>query len=69
MICNVLKNTLKPIFRSGLLCSLIKGSSDTLTLHDIQSWAVMTEDGEPAVTQRAVKVVPLEYPGKSTQLF
>ena len=29
--------------RSGLLCSLTKGSTDTLTLHDIQSWAVMTE--------------------------
>jgi len=48
--------------RSGLLCSLTKGSTDTLTLHDIQSWAVMTEDGEPAVTQRAVNVLPLEYP-------
>ena len=31
-------------------------------LHDIQSWAVMTEDGEPAVTQRMVNVLPLEYP-------
>ena len=38
------------------------GSNDTLMLHDIQSWAVMTEDGEPAVTQRMVNVLPLEYP-------
>ena len=29
--------------RSGLLCSLFKGSTDTLMLHDIQSWAFMTE--------------------------
>ena len=50
--------------RSGLLCSLVKESTDTLTLHDIQSWAVMSEDGEPAVTQRVVNVSPLEYPGK-----
>ena len=48
--------------RSGLLCSLVKGSTDTLMLHDIQSWAVMSEDGEPAVTQRVVSVLPLEYP-------
>ena len=48
--------------RSGLLCSLVKGSTDTLTLHDIQSWAVMSEDGEPAVTQREVNILPLEHP-------
>ena len=48
--------------RSGLLCSLVKNSIDTLMLHDIQSWAVMSEDGEPAVTQRVVSVLPLEYP-------
>ena len=48
--------------RSGLLCSLVKNSVDTLMLHDIQSWAVMSEDGEPAVTQRVVSVLPLEYP-------
>jgi hypothetical protein len=51
--------------RSGLLCSLVEGSEHSLMLHDIQSWAVMTEDGEPAVTQRAVNVLPLEYPGRT----
>lgn len=48
--------------RSGLLASVIEGSEDSLVLHDIQSWAVMTEDGEPAVTQRTVNVIPLEHP-------
>ena len=33
-----------------------------MTLHDIQSWAVMSEDGEPAVTQRVVNVSPLGFP-------
>ena len=55
--------------RSGLLCSLVKGSTETLMLHDIQSWAFMSEDGEPAVTQRAVNVMPLEYPSESSVVF
>ena len=29
--------------------------SSALTLHDVQSWAVMSEDGEPVVTERNVE--------------
>ena len=39
--------------RSGLLCSITDNTS-SLLLHDIQSWAVMSEDGEPAVTERSI---------------
>ena len=40
--------------RSGLLCSVMEKSA-ALTLHDVQSWAVMSEDGEPVVTERNVE--------------
>lgn len=29
--------------------------SAQMTIHDIQSWVVMSEDGEPAVTERAIR--------------
>ena len=45
--------------RSGLLCSVMEKSS-ALTLHDVQSWAVMSEDGEPVVTERNVECHYLE---------
>jgi hypothetical protein len=34
--------------------------SAALTLHDVQSWAVMSEDGEPVVTERNVECFYLE---------
>ena len=40
--------------RAGLLCSAVENSTK-LTIHDIQSWPVMSELGEPAVTERNVK--------------
>ena len=39
--------------RSGLLCSVELGGSQ-LKLHDIQSWAVMSDGGDPAVTERYI---------------
>ena len=39
--------------RSGLLCSVELGGTQ-LKLHDIQSWAVMSDDGDPAVTERYI---------------
>ncbi len=39
--------------RAGLLCSSME-SSPQMTIHDIQSWVVMSEDGEPAVTERSI---------------
>ncbi|CAB4065826.1 unnamed protein product [Lepeophtheirus salmonis] len=43
--------------RMGLLCS-ITDNADSLLLHDIQSWAVIMEDGEPAVTERKLLLEP-----------
>ena len=40
--------------RGGLLCSSMMDSPH-MTIHDIQSWAYMAEDGEPAVTERSIK--------------
>ncbi|TRY68432.1 hypothetical protein TCAL_01366 [Tigriopus californicus] len=40
--------------RAGLLCSA-EEANPYLTLHDIQSWAFMIEDGEPAVTERQIQ--------------
>ena len=39
--------------RSGLLCSVEMGGSQ-LNLHDIQGWAISSDDGDPAVTERAI---------------
>ena len=39
--------------RSGLLCSA-EESGQFLNIHDIQSWAYLSEEGEPAVTERSV---------------
>ena len=39
--------------RSGLLASVTEKGTN-VRLHDIQSWAVMTEDGDPAVIERDV---------------
>ena len=40
--------------RSGLLASVVDAGKN-IRLHDIQSWAVMAEDGDPAVIEREVK--------------
>jgi len=45
--------------RSGLLASVVEGGKN-IRLHDIQSWAVMTEDGDPAVIEREVKCSNLQ---------
>ena len=39
--------------RSGLLCSVELGGSQ-LNLHDIQGWAITSDDGDPAVTERPI---------------
>ena len=39
--------------RGGLLCSSMV-NSPKMNIHDIQSWAYLAEDGDPAVTERNV---------------
>ena len=39
--------------RSGLLCSVQFGDTQ-LNLHDIQGWAISSDDGDPAVTERSI---------------
>jgi hypothetical protein len=58
--------------RPGLLANSGR-DSPSLLLHDIMSWAVGQEDGEPAVSNRSVlparSVPPPSAPGENTKPF